>query len=203
MTIFNAWIDGDSILVATDSDAVAPDGSHCNIEKLLALPLTPAVIGGRGTAGFITTVGNALVHARLPDRSLRTIATAMPILLPGVRGNWAGIAAAHGQPGMALPPQTIIVAGYCDRSDGPVLHEYEMDGDRIGHATPRHHIAPWDRSIDHLASRPSVPGAIELARAQVALMRARAPGAAAGGYLVVARITRGSVSLGRVATLSG
>jgi hypothetical protein len=203
MSILNAWAERETALVAVDSEALGPNGERMAAEKLFALPLSRAVFSGRGDAGFLTMVALALATGGHKSRSLDYLAGLLPALLPVLARSYPQVAAAQGMPLDRLPPQTVVLVGWSDTAQRMRLCEFEIEGDAVAHATPAHHVAPWDASIDHLTKARTVPDIIDLAEAQVRLMRERAPDAAAGGTLTVAHITRHSITVGPVHQLAG
>ena len=79
--------------------------------------------------------------------------------------------------------------------------EYEQETRDKGFSAnelKRHHIAPWDSSLSHYRDPTTIETMVLLARAQLRLLRQKAPGAAAGGKFVAFELLRDRVTMRQV-----
>jgi hypothetical protein len=162
--------------------------------KFLCLPHIATVVATRGDLTFFLVVG---LHAGLPSESFDELVDAMPSKLAEA---WRELGT-HEKFAASDPDelgQEVLVIGWSEKHHRIRAIAYDHDksanGDFSAVEIPAVYRAPWDESLAHLAL-PSTPFAMTtLVRAQAALIKAKRPDHAAGGDIVMAFVSRGSVT---------
>jgi len=196
MTCLNVWIDQrrSRALVAADSLATQRgQQAEVGVSKMIILPHVSALVASRGDLTFFMLLG---LYAALPCNSFDELTDALPAKLVEA---WR-----RHQTHKSFPAgdadelgQDIVVVGWSEKR-GCIRaitydHDKSPDGDFSELEIPTVYRAPFDESLKHLAL-PSTPSSMTtLVRAQAALIKAKRPDHAAGGDIVMACVSRGSV----------
>ncbi len=203
MSILNAWASPDEILVAADTQVVTNEGEINECSKLIVLPHINAVLGCRGVVLFYSIVAMQCVQlAGDFDR----LAAELRTWLPRIFGRMVQELQACGRLDMAaIEGETILLAGWSTAARRMVARVWQQDTAAGGfietEASPAY-VSPFNEGLFDQEA-PRTPELMEvLARKQARLLRDRVPGCAAGGRLVVGRVTQRAVTVSTVADLS-
>lgn len=208
MTILNCWITPERALIGTDTEmavpcGAAPEGKRAQCTKLLPLVHLNAVLACRGEAIFFKAVFDAINLSGGDD--LDAVFDAMAGALPGLLSATRDGLRMGGVTHATIPDsQTIVLVGWSPRAGRIVGVEWTQETSARGFVADDinpHYIAPWNRSIEPFADPTTPETMMQLARKQVRLMRERAPGAAAGGKLILAELTRDAMTIGSAGEL--
>lgn len=191
MSILNTYLAADRALVAVDTHIGTPDQVQHG-SKLLTLPHAPVVIAMRGEFAFFSVLSQTLHLLALRDIDAMT--DAMPALLEDIYAQRLKM----GRPG-EFPFQGIELAlvGWSPRHGRMRGTRWERWPDADGFkATP---VDPWSMSpnpgYQELPPAPDTAERMEaVARDQLAVLR-RLPGVIAGGRLLLAELSRSSISV--------
>lgn len=195
MSILNAWVTPERALLATDSAVDEQPG--VTVSKMFGVPLWPAVIGGRGlsfaapmlvpAAAMVTDFGGLLDGAAgAIAQNARQIAQQFP----GAAQNGGG--------------QEIVIVGWSQaqgRVVGRLFSRDTMLSPVREEAIDPHHIAPWHDDLEGLPDPDTPERMAALVRAQAAVLHREKPGAAAGGTIVLAELTRDGVAFSHAGEL--
>lgn len=189
MSLLDAWIQPTEATVAVDTDGAALDGSPMPTSKLLALPHLGAVLALRGQAAFLAmlfvrSVSGFGAFDELTD-AMGGLVAETDALVPG-----ALIA------GGPVVGNELLVVGWSERRSRMVGLQYVKRGEMVAFSEREvdRHVSPWDAKA-MAGVQPVAPALERLARSQVRWMRESFPGAACGGRLLIAHLTRKSVSI--------
>lgn len=199
MSIIAAFRDDETVTIAVDTATFAPDGSPASISKMVPLVHMPAVLAYRGCALYLEMLF-ASCHSK--GGTFDKLLDAMPSIISEAMPQFHNFA---GQLGLTDPQMLekhdIVLAGWSEREGRMVcrsyLQERAADGFNIEDVR-RMFGAPWDPSLISLA-----PDVKRFADAQVRKMHREAPHAAAGGRLMVARLSREGMTIRCAGDLPG
>lgn len=190
MSIISAVCNGDSAIVVTDTDVRLPDGKRGHVSKLLLLPHCNAVMVGRGSV-----MTNSYLHAALTmsawdyDEITERMQSALKTAF--------GLTQSQGEFGPSADiaqGAEVALCGYSPKAGRVVLNLYRSyDGGKTieAHSDIPNALAPADDiRTDDLS--PDRDGLIALAGRQIEAIRKHHPGAAAGGRLVIATVSKAS-----------
>lgn len=186
MTILNAWIVRDEVIVATDTVCQLHDGSRGLASKVHSIVHLNALLAGRGHSGFINFLTMLCLQARA--ETIDELLSAMPELLIQAEAVVPPDFTIGGEPGYE-----ILIAGWSDRRSRMIMHAFmHRDGKRYDVAVD-HVVSPWDSSMPEI---PKHHSKLEhIFKAQVRWLTADAGPAAGGGTLVVCRLTKTGMSI--------
>lgn len=164
----------------------------------------PAVIAGRGCAGFLPAV---FYNAAARALGFDDMVAAMPEIL---RETFDEICRAHAAAGKSLPAdfdkETIVLVGWSPWRQTMTAHEFVQHDRATGFAARSigpAYFSPW---IDGMQAPPFADpfdraAMKELAEMQVQAIEERAPGSAAGGRYIVAELNRQGMSIETICDL--
>jgi hypothetical protein len=200
MSILNCSVSERRALVAVDTHVQKNGGASTHGPKLFVVPHANLVLAVRGDVIF----GNELAgHLHLgPVADFDEAAAVMPSLLDHAFAAYSRLRKEHGD--VPWSGSEIALVGWSKRAARMQGIRWESwPGDQLFKVTP---IEPW--SLSPNASWPELPAAPDtaakmeaLARDQLRFIRTHFPGAAIGGRLLVAEITRDAVNVRTVADL--
>jgi len=192
MSIFNAFVAPDHVLIGFDTDATQPDGSYTERCKTIFLPHLGAVIGFRGIDFLFANAAPALLCF---SGSFDDLCEHLPAIIGAAMTASQKDARAVG----ANPDEAFdfCVVGFSPRLGRMTSHTLSGSGE--SHDSPQI-IAPgfgedWIRGLGVYADR---AGMIALALDQCRLVRQRDPGLPAGGRLFIAEMRQGSITVDEV-----
>lgn len=198
MTILNAIVKADQVLLSIDSAAAFPGGEKSITTKIFSLPHLRAVIAGTGTIELAPVLQTSLLN--VPDFDAALVA--LPRLLSEIFSKIKILGR-----GQILERQAIFITGWSVSSGRFVARwaqqDHESKGFQItalGDGGADWVLSPWEGEYP---PAPATRGdLVELARRQFKIWKAKSPDAAFGGELIVAELTKNAVRLDAVWDLS-
>lgn len=202
MSIIAVFMSRQFALVGVDTAAPTPSGGLADISKLIPLVHMNAVIAYRGCAMFLEVLF-AACHAQ--GGSADTLIERLPRILTETSGAFVHQARSMGisDPEL-LEVHDVVFVGWSDLAACMVCHAYHQECLKDGFADREIEswfAAPWDSSRLQMPETRNLDDLIEVANAQVQLIRTEAPGATAGGRLISALIVKDRMSISSVANL--
>ena len=204
MSIVNTTVHPDRVLILTDSESLTQDGARRRVAKLFALPHIGAVMTGVGDATMLGAFWMRITLGPTPFESFDAVADVFGAAMrEGHRGALAAMQAKGAQPGEDFVHFSMTIAGYSDRAGRMLAHSFAADADfepqTIEEGTLAHPADPaW---IDELYS-PDLESMARLAARQLAWLKERQPGAAGGGPLIGATLTREQLVIRQLGAIS-
>lgn len=208
MSLCDVLIGESEALLASDSEAITPEGQRGSVSKSFALPHFGAVICGRGQAGFLQAVYGA---ANLtPAGSFDELADNLPAQLAATFGSLVPNLRAllkHDVPELVAEQQVVLVgwSESLDRIRGVLFQQETREAGFIAHEIEGLMAAPYDDRLEGLRDALLGAGAVgspaasramkQLARAQVQLARETDPALPCGGRLVLTYLSKGRIEI--------
>lgn len=201
MSILNAIVTLDTAIVGVDTETISADCRTVGrFSKMVPLVHANTIFAGRGTAVFLSAVLSSLhltggedfdgLVARLPAAAEE--AYKMLLIVASRLGQ---------RDTTSLGGQTAVLVGYSAKRGRMVCFECEQEAHGQGFKCSDdhgYHIAPWAASLDRLPQPATMELMIHYARAQIRLMKEKAPQLVTGGQLIVAKMTREAMWIGPV-----
>lgn len=202
MSIIAVFMNREFALVGVDTAAPTPSGDIADISKLVPLVHMNAVIAYRGCAMFLEMLF-AACHAQ--GGTADTLIERLPQILAETSGAFVHQARQMGFSDPALlEVHDVVFVGWSDLTSCMVCHAYHQECLADGFADQKIEswfAAPWDSSRLQMPATRNLDDLIEVANAQVRLIRTEAPGATAGGRLITALIVKDRMSISNMANL--
>lgn len=209
MSIIICAVKPEHAWLGVDTDATWPGGVRRQVSKLLTLPQANVALAGRGNAGFLYAV-----HYRCLGWGVTSIEDAldrMPHLLIGVAAQIVLSGETYLDEKAGLDGrQEIYLVGWSQRLNRPEARVYQGDiatgiftQTNIDVGSYAAAPAPWNPRTEGSPLLDSVADLAQVARAQVAKVRAEFHDCAAGGDFILARIERDRMTISRECDLGG
>jgi len=181
MSLLNVWVSPERALISVDTDGLTSDGEHVEMSKLLVLAHANTVLGFRGDRRFMHDLF-ATYYLAAAAVDFDAIVAALPEML-------ASVILAFRAPGIAPQPYQFAIVGWsaaegrvCGRWYTGNTGEDGYDVDELGAR-----VAPWHGA--EAARLPDSEDSIRwLSERQAPWLREE--GAAGGGRLLIAQVTR-------------
>lgn len=187
MSLLNVHVNERRALVAVDTDGITPEGDHYDIAKMLPLYHAGVLFACRGDRRFLHDVFKLFYLAAAPC-GYDEIVSHMPIACADAIASWNA-------EGGASTPYQVVVVGWSSaegRMRGRIYTGNTGDTAGFDCSELGARVIPWE--FPQAAPVPdSVDVIRELASAQAPWLRAK--GAAGGGRLLVAEVTRDSINV--------
>lgn len=187
MSILNVWVSETKALIGVDTDGIMGGAEHVEFSKLIPLVHANVVFASRGDREFLVDLFTDFAQNRIAV-TFDVIEEHLLAVVAGIVKRWRGL-------GYIADYQFAIV-GWSERRGRMVAiwatgntGEDGIDLDEI-----ESRMAPWHESL----GRAPVPDSHDVmagaAQQQASWLQAQ-PGAAGGGRLIVAELTRDSMSI--------
>jgi hypothetical protein len=205
MTILNAWVSPERVIVAMDTagdGSCGPNRESGEVSKMIPLVHASCIFAGRGSTDFMRWAFEAF-HTQ-PRSDFDSIAVGIPSALAIARAQMIEMIERHGISDYPLA-QSFFVFGWSHHRQRMAGVHWKIDADRnskysnIGDS----YIAPWTSELGEAPLMvPSDDELLAMARRQAAHFQLLYPGAGFGGRLVVAEITQGSMLIRDLGSLN-
>ena len=189
MSLLNAWLTETDAIVTVDSDGVRDDGARLPSSKLLVIPHLNAVLAIRGQSAFLHFLFLRCASAGFD--TFDEMCDALPDMIANMDASVPDeLIAKNCRIGNEL-----LVVGWSHRKMEMLGRQFVKRDEMTEYTDTEFsmHISPWDKSMPHIPKEPKLFQ--EIAIAQVDWMRSTFPNAACGGTLIMAHITKDSVTV--------
>lgn len=202
MTILNAWVEPERALIGLDTQYAAQGGSAQHISKLMPLVHMSAALGCSGSAFFMQTL---FMLCQVSGSEFDELVDALPQLLKYSSERITEVAERLGVAAtMPLDGQSVVIVGWSARAGRMIGRNFEQESRAeafIAEDLNPYYNAPWDQSLARLPESKTPGDMAQLARAQTALLREKAPDAQSGGRFIVAELRRDGMTIAKVCDL--
>jgi hypothetical protein len=201
MSLINVFLSSSKALIGVDTEGSDPKtGQFITISKMVHLPHANVVMAGRGTQGFLMLLFLMVIETDARAQSEGDFDSLVKSM-PEIFANTYKLIDAnrpHGVDSTILDDQQIVLAGWsnllnrmhaiCCTKRGPGGEIEMVEIEEPGY------IMPWDDNWGEAPEGDDHRAMMALALAQTRHVKQESPGTAMGGRLLVAELTRHSMS---------
>lgn len=193
MSILNVWVSETRALVGVDTDGVMGGAEHVEFSKLIPLVHANVVFASRGDREFLLELFSAFARNRVPV-TFDVIEQHLTKVVAGIVIRWRCL-------GHLADYQFAIVGWSEHRGRMAALWATGNTGDDgIDLDEIESRMAPWHDSLGRAPVPDSHEAMAGAAQQQASWLQAQ-PGAAGGGRLIVAELTRDTTTVSSVCSL--
>lgn len=194
MSILNVWVSETKALIGVDTDGLMGGADHVEFSKLIPLVHANVVFASRGDREFLMELFTAFARNPIPV-AFDVIEQHLTEVVAGIVVRWRDLG--H------IADYQFVIVGWSERRGrmAAIWATGNTGDDGIDLDEIESRMAPWHNSLGRAPmpdSREAMAGA---ARQQAAWLQAQ-PGAAGGGRLIAAELTRDEMTIRSVCSLA-